>query len=105
MDIQPDNLATAALTLKPNGNSADKAKETKLHKACQDFEALLLKQLLTTMRKSVPKDGLFKTGYAEDMYNSMYDDKLAEDMAHGKGIGIADILYKQLSGEIISSTK
>jgi len=105
MNIQANGLNTTALTLKPNANSADKAKEAKLHKACQDFEALMLKQLLTTMRKSVPKDGLFKTGYAEDMYNSMHDDELAKNIAHGKGVGIADILYKQLSGEIKSSTK
>ncbi len=64
----------------------------------------MLKQLLTTMRKSVPKDGLFKTGYAEEMYTSMHDEQLAKDMAHGKGIGLSDILYKQISGEIKSTT-
>ncbi len=65
----------------------------------------MLRQLLTTMRKSVPKDGLFKTGYAEDMYNSMHDDQLANNMASGRGMGIADMMYKQLSGEIRSTAK
>ncbi len=71
-----------------------------MHKACQGFEAIMLKQLLTAMRKSVPKDGLFKTGYAEDMYNSMHDDQLARNLSSGEGMGIANMLYKQISGEI-----
>jgi flagellar protein FlgJ len=88
------------LTLKPETDSVDKVKDAKLHKACQGFEAIMLKQLLTTMRKSVPKGGLFKTGYAEDMYNSMHDEQLAKSLSSGKGMGIADMMYKQVSGEI-----
>jgi flagellar protein FlgJ len=100
-------MKTNALTsvLKPGSHSVDKAKEAKLKKACHDFEAIMLKQLLTTMRKSVPKDGLFKTGFAGDMYDSMRDEQLAKNMAGGRGMGIADLLYKQLSGEIKQTTK
>jgi len=97
-------ISTPTLTLKPEANSVDKAKEAKLRKACKGFEAIMLKQLLTTMRKSVPKDGLFKTGYAEDMYNSMHDDQLAKELSSGRGMGIADMLYKQISGEIKHTT-
>ena len=77
-------------------------KEAKLQKACKDFEAIFIKQMLTTMRKSVPKSGLFNDGFAKDMYQSMADDQLAKEMAHSKGMGISDVFYKQLSGEIKS---
>jgi len=78
----------------PDGRSA---KEAKLRRACKDFEAILIKQLLTTMRKSVPKDGLFGGGFAEDIYQDMRDEQLARSMAHGQGIGIADAMFEQLS--------
>ncbi len=98
-------ITTSTLALKLGSHSVDKAKEAKLKKACHDFEAIMLKQMLTTMRKSVPHDGLFKTGYTGDMYDSMRDEQLARNLASGRGIGIADLLYKQISGEIKQTTK
>ena len=90
---------------KKDSSLSDTNKEAKLQKACKDFEAILLKQMITAMRKSVPKGGLFEEGYADEMYQSMHDDELAKNMAHGKGTGIADILYDQLSGKTKSSPK
>lgn len=94
MRIQPN----PAVPFKKIGQTADTSKENDLKKACTDFEAIILKQLLTAMRNTVPKGGLMDGGYAQEMYQSMYDEGLANDMASGKGIGLADALYKQLSG-------
>ena len=91
--------------LKKIGLTADTTKETELKKACQNFEAIILQQMLTAMRKSVPKDGLLDSGYAQDMYQSMYDEGLAKEMANGRGIGLADTLYHQLSGAVKPATK
>lgn len=101
MQIQP----TVSTLLKKTGQPTDTPEEKKLKKACQDFEAIIMQQLLSTMRKSVPKDELLGSGYAQDMYQSMYDESLAREMASGKGIGLADTLYHQLSGAIQPSTK
>lgn len=90
--------------LKKNPADADMLKEKKLRKACVDFEAIILKQMLTTMRKSIPKSELFGGGYSEEMYQSMSDDELSKQMAM-KGTGMADMLYRQLTGEFKSSTK
>lgn len=87
-----------AIPLKKIGQTADTTKDAKLKKACQDFEAIILQQMLTAMRKSIPKDGLLEGGYSQDMYQSMYDEALAKEMASGKGIGLADNLFQQLSG-------
>lgn len=94
MQIEPNNR----LPLKNIGQTTDKTKEAELKKACQGFEAMILQQMLTAMRKSVPKDGLLVNGYAQEMYQSMYDEGLAQEMASGRGIGLADALYQQLSG-------
>lgn len=91
--------------LKKIGQTADTDKEAKLKKTCKDFEAIILQQMLTAMRKSVPKDGLLDSGYAQEMYQSMYDEGLAKEMASGRGIGLADVLYHQLSGAVKSTTR
>lgn len=85
--------------------TADTPKERKLKETCQDFEAIIIQQMLTAMRKTIPKDGLFSSGYAEDMYQSMYDEGLSKEIASGRGLGLADVLYKQLSGGVTSPTK
>ncbi|MBU0483739.1 MAG: rod-binding protein [Proteobacteria bacterium] len=77
----------------------DQAKDAKTRKACADFEAIILRQWLTAMRKSVPKGELFKGGYAEEMYQSMQDNALADHLAHGKGMGLGEVLYRQISGQ------
>ena len=88
----------ASFPLKKIGKTADTPKEAELKKACKNFEAIILQQMLTAMRRTVPKDGLLQGGYAGDMYQSMYDEGLAKQMASDRGIGLADTLYQQLSG-------
>ncbi len=86
--------------LKESTSTTDMDKQATLKKACNDFEAIILKQMLSTMRKSIPKSGLFSGGYADEMYQSMYDGELAKAISQGQGTGIADVLFDQLSGKI-----
>lgn len=86
--------------LKKTTATTDTEKERGLRKACHDFEAIILKQMLDAMRKSIPKSGLLDgDGYADKMYQSMRDDEMAKEMARGKGMGLGEVLYKQLSGQ------
>lgn len=98
-------IQTAIFGLKDSQLSTDMNKEKKLREACTDFEAIILKQMIETMRKSIPKSGLLDNSYAHDIYQSMYDKELADQLAHGKGMGLGEVLYKQLSGQIKNSTK
>lgn len=94
------------INLKKTSAGADTFKEAKLHKACDDFEAILVKQLLTTMRKSVPKGGLFNEGFASDIYQSISDDSLAQEMTSGgKGLGFSEMLFEKISGQIKAKTE
>lgn len=92
-----DIISEATGGLKTNGNFADKSKEAKLRKACAGFEAMMLKQILTSARGSVPKSGLIDGGYGEEMFKSIHDDQLAQKMASGKGMGFGEMLYQQIS--------
>ena len=94
MDIKTN---PATIGLKETTISADNVKENKLRKACADFESIMLKQLMSIAREGLPEGGLFDGGRAEEMYRSMLDDELSIKLAHGKGMGLGELLYKQIS--------
>ena len=71
--------------------------EDKLKEACRQFEAIFLKQMLNSMRKTVTKNGLMDGGFSEEIFEDMLYDEYAEKMTKTAGFGIADMLYKQFS--------
>ncbi len=89
--------------LKEIPETADMVKEKALRKACADFEAIIFRQMLSAMRKSIPDSGLFEKSHAREIYESMNDEKLADKMAHGKGSGLGELLFKQLTGKVKST--
>jgi flagellar protein FlgJ len=68
-----------------------------LRQACQQFEAVFLAQLLQKMRDTVPEDPLLGDSRAKDVYNSMLDWEMAQQIACTQSVGLADMLYRQLS--------
>ena len=74
--------------------------QTKLRKACADFESLFLNYMLKSMRSSVPEGGI--TGGSEEgrMFQSMFDEKLADQIASSGGLGLGEILLQQLGNKL-----
>jgi len=72
-------------------------KDSKLFQACQDFEAIFLKQMLNVMRKTVNKGELLNGGFAEDVFEDMLYDEYAKKMAKNSGFGLSEMLYRELS--------
>src|SRR5690606_3018329 len=62
------------------------------------FEALFLETLLGNVRDASLADPLFGQSDAYDMYRGLLDRQLATEMASGRGIGLADLLVRQLGG-------
>ena len=79
--------------------AAAKEKE-KLKKACKDFEALFVNQLMKEMRKTVKKSGFIDGGNAEKIFQSMLDEKYAEAIADSGNMGLADMMYRQIGGKL-----
>ncbi|MGB8427457.1 MAG: rod-binding protein, partial [Desulfobacterales bacterium] len=75
-----------------------------LKKACAEFEALFINQLLKELRATVEKSGLMDGGQAEEVYTGMMDAEIARDLASKGGIGLAAILYRQLSSTSAMTT-
>ncbi len=71
--------------------------DKKMKQACSDFESILIKQMLDSMRKTVQKTSLIGGGMAEDIFEDMIYDEYAKKMSKTGDFGIKDILYKELS--------
>ncbi|MDO8891444.1 MAG: flagellar assembly peptidoglycan hydrolase FlgJ [Sulfurimicrobium sp.] len=63
--------------------------------AAQQFEALFLNMMLKSMREATPQDGLFDDSNTR-LYTGMLDSQLAQSLSKGKGIGLADMLVRQM---------
>lgn len=66
-----------------------------LKQAAQQFEALFTQMMLKSMRDALPGDSTL--GSQGDFYTSLYDQQLSTTLASGKGMGLADLLVKQLA--------
>jgi flagellar protein FlgJ len=78
------------------GDARLSPQERKLKAVCREFEAVMLAQMLSQVSAS-SKGGLLEGGSAMRTYRTMRDDALARDIAHGDGMGVADMLYRQLA--------
>lgn len=64
----------------------------------KQFESLLTKMMLKSMRDANKSfgDSLFGSSQ-QDMYQDMFDDQLTTQLAGGRGLGLGDLLFQQLS--------
>lgn len=67
-----------------------------LREAASQFESLFTHMLLKSMRDASFGDPLF--GESDSLYRDLYDQQLSLVLAKGKGLGIADMLVRQLGG-------
>lgn len=70
-----------------------------LREVAGQFEALFIQSLLKNMREASLGDDIFGQSDQQEMYQGMMDDQLAMEMASGKGIGLAEMLVRQLGGD------
>ncbi|MGV8711762.1 MAG: flagellar assembly peptidoglycan hydrolase FlgJ [Nitrosomonas sp.] len=98
MIISPDissKLAVDSKSIDDLHAMAKQKPDEALQKVAQQFEALFMNMLLKSMREATPKDGLFESQQTQ-FFTQMYDQQLAQHIST-KGIGIADLMVKQLS--------
>ena len=78
-------------------SSAEK-NSLQLGEACRELESLFVYYLLKEMRATIPKSGFINGGKVEEIYTSMMDARLAEELSDKGGIGLSPILLEQLGG-------
>ncbi|CNE55825.1 flagellar assembly peptidoglycan hydrolase FlgJ [Yersinia mollaretii] len=70
--------------------------EGNLKKVAQQVEGMFVQMMLKSMRSALPQDGVMNSDQTR-LYTSMYDQQIAQQMSV-KGLGLADMMVKQLSG-------
>ncbi|MEE1866427.1 flagellar assembly peptidoglycan hydrolase FlgJ [Pseudomonas auratipiscis] len=84
----------------------DRDSEANLRKVAQEFESLFLNEMLKSMRSAsdvIAKDNPLNTETTKQ-YQQMYDQQLAVSMSReGGGIGLQDVLMRQLAKQKVAS--
>jgi peptidoglycan hydrolase FlgJ len=75
-----------------------------LRQVAQQFESLFTRMMLKSMRSAIGKDPIFGNDQTE-MYQSMFDDQLSMNLSRGRGLGLADVLMRQLRGGVQSAAQ
>ncbi|NLD01508.1 MAG: flagellar assembly peptidoglycan hydrolase FlgJ [Gammaproteobacteria bacterium] len=73
--------------------------EANIRKVAQEFESLFLGEMMKAMRAAgdVLADDNFMNSNESKTYRDMYDQQLSVTLSQGKGMGMADVLARQLS--------
>ena len=77
----------------------DRDSEANIKKVAQEFESLFLNQMLKAQRSANEafSEGNFMNSNEAKTYQQMYDQELAVKMSKEGGIGLADVLARQMS--------
>lgn len=79
------------LKLKAGGSESPQA----LRAAAKQMEGIFVQVMLKSMRDAGFKDGLMHS-QASEMYTSMHDQQLAQDLAQKSQLGFADMIVRQM---------
>ena len=68
-----------------------------LRETARQFEAIFARMMIKSMRDANFGDKLLGSDQ-QDFYQGMFDDQLSLDLTRGKGLGLTDMLMRQLRG-------
>jgi peptidoglycan hydrolase FlgJ len=100
MSLSPNNTSYHDLTSLQNIRSQSKSDQPgALRQAAEQFEAIFVSMLLTSMRKAgeaFEAEGMMNSETTK-FYRDMHDSQLASDLAKNGSLGLADLMVQQLS--------
>lgn len=82
----------------------DAQSPTALRAAAQQFEGLFMNMMLKALREASPPNGLFDNEQTR-MLQGFHDQQMAMQMAQSGGVGLADVIFRQLGGETMGVTR
>ncbi len=90
------SAAWDAQSLNDLKSKTGKDPQANLRPVARQVEGMFVQMMLKSMREALPKDGLFGSDQTR-LYTSMYDQQIAQQMTAGKGLGLADMMVKQMA--------
>ena len=83
-------------------NEKDKVR---LKEACRQMESLFLGSMYKQMKGTIPQSDFLPKSFARKTFETMLDDEFAKEASKGQGVGLAQMLYEQLSKEMDNTYK
>lgn len=83
----------------------DEKDDKKLREACRNFEAIFMNMMYKQMRATIQKSDLLPDDNATEVYQSMLDEEIVSEASKGRGMGLGEMLYKQLSKDMTNMYK
>ena len=77
--------------------------QEQLKQTCQQYEAYFQQMMIQSMRQTVPEGGLIERSNGQKWFEEAFDAEVAQSISTGQGTGLAETLYKQMSGGPTSS--
>ncbi|QPJ64436.1 MAG: hypothetical protein G3M78_03090 [Candidatus Nitrohelix vancouverensis] len=100
LNTQTDIFSTMgmkkAMQLREQAGSVDSQSKQQLKELATQFESVFSQYLMKSMRETVPKTGMLDS-YATNMYEQMLDEEFAKESSKSQGIGLADMIFNELS--------
>ncbi len=94
--LQSAHVYTDVQSLNKLKYASDENSPETLRIVAEQFEAIFLQMMLKSAHGENNEDGLFENNQQTEFYQDWHDKQLAINLAEGKGIGIAEMLVKQL---------
>ena len=88
--------AAAALPPAPVKAPVAGANAVTTKKVAQQFEGVLISQMLNSMFEGIKTDGMFGGGPGEEMFRSLMVDEYGKKIAAQGGLGLTSAITKQL---------
>ncbi len=83
----------------------EKQDKEDLKKVCSDFETIFMKMLYKEMKATIPESDFMPKTFAREVFEEMHEEEIISKVANGKGMGLGDMLFKQLSLEMENTYK
>ena len=97
---QDDSLTAFQNVLDKAINDPDSIEKSKIMEACESFESYFLLMMFRAMRQTGFDDkGFIPKSHAEKVFTDMMDEQTANSAAKSGGVGLAQMMYKQMTRE------
>jgi len=70
-----------------------------LDKAATEFEAMLLQEMLKSMWKNVPSEGMLSGSREEELYRDMLNEAMAANISENQSIGIKEVILREMKND------
>ena len=80
----------------------EEARRASIMKGAREFEAYFIHLMFREMRRTTfNEQGILPKSNAEKMFTDMLDEEVSKSVANGRGIGLADMIYRQMTKEFM----